>query len=110
LLQKGTNEDLEELVQMQPQNPLIVRTAEESVSSIGDRMGYMRTWLDRNRIDLSGFQLVTIGGGNVAFDAQFRDLGHAALFRAAFGYSTPSALPQPVARRRHLPWRYRRAA
>ena len=95
--------------QMQPQNPLIVRTAGQSASLISDRMGDMRTWLDRNRIELAGFRLVTPSVGNVAFDAQFRDLGHAALFRAAFGNSAPGVLPQPVARWR-LPWRYRRAA
>jgi hypothetical protein len=78
---------------MQPQNPLIVRTAEESASTIDYRMGIMRTWLDHNRIDLSGFKLVTIGVGNVAFDAQFCDLGHAALFRAAFsGAAEPFGL------------------
>jgi hypothetical protein len=78
---------------MQPQNLLIVRTAEESASTIGYRMGDMRTWLDHNRIDLSGFKLVTIGVGNVAFDTQFCDLGHATLFRAAFsGAAEPSGL------------------
>jgi hypothetical protein len=71
-------------LQMQPQNPLIVRTAAQPTSSIGDRMGVMRIWLDHNRIDLSGFELVTLSEGNVAFNAQFSDLGNATLFRAAF--------------------------
>lgn len=86
---------------MQPQNPLIVRTVGKSASSIGGRMSDMRDWLDRNRIELAGFRPVTLGVDNVAFDAKFRDLEHAALFRAAFGNSTR------VARWR---WRYRRAA
>src|ERR1700722_12859549 len=96
---------------MQSQNPLVVRTAGQFASSIGDRMCEMRNWLDRNRIDLSGFQLVTLSVDNVAFDAQFRDLGHAALFRAVFGSSPASALPltQPVARRR-LSWQHHRRA
>jgi hypothetical protein len=92
---------------MQPQNPLVVRTAAQHTSSIGTRMGDMRIWLDRNRINTSGFELVTISEDNVAFDAQFADLGHAALFRASFGSVLP--LAQPAARRR-LFFRYRRAA
>lgn len=88
------------------QNPLIVRTAAQPTSSIGDQMGDIRTWLDRNKIDLSGFELVTLSGGDVAFDAQFSDLGHATLFRAAFGRA---AVVSPPARRR-LFSRYRRAA
>jgi hypothetical protein len=96
---------------MQSQNPLIVRTTAQSARSIGDRMGDMRTWLDRNRIDVSGFQVVTLDAGDVAFDAQFRDLGHAASFRAAFA-SPAASVPrpaQPVSRRR-LFWWHRRAA
>ena len=95
---------------MQPRTPLIVRTEEMSVDLIGDRMGDMRTWLDHNRIDLSDFKLVTLGA-NVAFDAQFRDMGQAIRFRAAFGSSAPSALPrqEPVTLRR-LPRRYRSRA
>ena len=88
---------------MQPRNPLIVRTTEEPASSIAARMGDMRTWLDCNGIDLWRFELVTVSLGNVAFDAQFRDLEHAALFRAAFGVSTRVA-------RWRFPWRYRWAA
>jgi hypothetical protein len=75
-------------------------------------MSDIRIWLDRNRIDLSDFKLVTLSVGNVAFEAQFGDLGNAALFRAAFG--SPAAnnvlpLAQPVTRRL-LFWRHRRAA
>ena len=88
---------------MRPQNPLVVRTTEEPGSSIATRMGDMRNWLGRNRIQLSRFEVVTVSFGNVAFDAQFRDLEHAALFRAAFG------APTRIARWR-LPWRYRWAA
>jgi hypothetical protein len=73
---------------MQPQNPLIVRTTGETACAIGNRMGDMRDWLDRNRIELAGFRPVTLGVDSVAFDAQFRDLEHAALFRAVFGAST----------------------
>src|SRR5271169_6492948 len=95
---------------MQPQNPLIVRTAAQPTNSIGNRMGDMRRWLDHNRIDLSGFELVTLSIGNVAFDAQFSALADATLFRAAFGSST-GVLPlaQPLARRR-LFSRHHRAA
>jgi hypothetical protein len=82
---------------MRPENPLIVRTTGESAISIGNRMADMRTWLDRNGIELAGFGPVTLGVDKVAFDAQFRDLEHAALFRTAFGNSKPSVLPQPVA-------------
>src|SRR5271170_4909710 len=93
--------------QMQPRkNPLIVRTEQVSVDLIGYRMGDMRTWLDRNRIDLTDFALVTLGAGNIAFDAQFRGMGQAIRFRAAFGSSAPSTLPRqgPVTLRR-WPWR-----
>jgi hypothetical protein len=77
---------------VQSQNPLMVRTAGQSASSIGDRLGRMRTWLDRNGIELTGFQPVTLSIDNVAFDAQFGNAGEAALFRAAFGDVTdPSA-------------------
>ena len=69
---------------MRSQDPLVVRTVAESACSIGCRMGDMRDWLDLNRIELSGFRPITLDG-EVAFDAQFRDLKHAALFRAAFG-------------------------
>jgi hypothetical protein len=95
---------------MQSQNPLVVRTVAQSASSIGDRMGDMRSWLDRNRIELTGFRPVTLSVGDVAFDAQFRDAGQAALFRAAFG-SSPTIAPQvqPVVRW-WLPRRDRRAA
>jgi hypothetical protein len=48
-------------------------------------MGDLRIWLDRKKIALFGFELVTLGVGNIAFEAQFGDAGHAALFRAAFG-------------------------
>jgi hypothetical protein len=82
-------------------------------------MGDMRVWLDRNRIGTSGFQLVALGVGNIAFDAQFSDAGHATLFRTAFGSvvepfsSTETAnilpLERPLARRR-LFSRYRHAA
>jgi hypothetical protein len=88
---------------MQPQNPLIVRTVGKSASSIGGRMSDMRDWLDRNRIELSRFEVVTVRLGNVAFEAQFRNLEHAILFRAAFGEQTRVA-------RRRFPWRHRRAA
>jgi hypothetical protein len=105
---------------MQQQNPLVVRTAAQPTSSIGDRMGDMRIWLDRNKISTSGFELVALSVGNIAFDAQFSDAGHAALFHAAFGsvaeaFSSTGAaanvlpLAQPLARRR-LFSRYRRAA
>jgi hypothetical protein len=96
--------------QMQPQNPLIVRTEQVSVDLIGYRMGDMRNWLDHNRIDLTDFKLVTLGAGNIVFDAQFRDMGQAIRFRAAFGGSAPSTRQgRPVTLRR-WPWRYRRAA
>jgi len=72
-------------VLMQPQNPLIVRTAAYPTSSIGNRLGDMRTWLDRNSIDLLRFATVTLSVEDVAFDVQFRDLENATLFRAAFG-------------------------
>jgi hypothetical protein len=85
---------------MQSKNPLIVRTPGQAASSIGDRMGDMRTWLDRNKVELSGFRLVTLSAGNVAFDAQFRDVGQAAMFRTVFG-SSPA---------RRLSWWHRRAA
>jgi hypothetical protein len=94
---------------MQPQNPLVVRTPAETASSIGNRMSDMRTWLDRNRIELAGFGLITLSVDSVAFDVQFCDLGQAALFRAAFGETAPRVVPQPVARRR-LRWRHGRAA
>ena len=87
---------------MRPQNPLVVRTTEQPASSTPARMGEMRTWLIHNRIELSRFDVVTVSPGNVAFEAQFRDLEHAALFRAAFGQSTRAV-------RWRLPWRYRRA-
>jgi hypothetical protein len=71
---------------MQPKNPLVVRTERQAVNSIGDRMGDMRAWLDRNKVELAAFQPIRIRGG-VAFDAQFRNAEQAALFRAAFGGS-----------------------
>jgi hypothetical protein len=37
---------------MQPKNPLVVRTERLAVNLIGDRMGDMRTWLDRNKVEL----------------------------------------------------------
>jgi hypothetical protein len=89
-------------VPMRPQNPLVVRTR-GGATTIATCMGHMRTWLDRNRIELSRFEVVTVSLGNVAFDAQFRDLEHAALFRSAFGESTRVA-------RWRFPWRYRRVA
>ena len=70
---------------MQPQNIVIVRTAEQLVSAIGQRMGEMRTWLDRQGIQLADFQLASLGFGSVAFDAYFRESGDADLFRSAFG-------------------------
>jgi hypothetical protein len=60
---------------MRPQNPLVVRTTEEPASSIAARMGDMRTWLNRNRIELSHFELVTVSPGKVAFDAQVSRFG-----------------------------------
>jgi hypothetical protein len=90
-------------VPMRPQNPLVVRTRGGATSSIATCMGHMRTWLDCNRIELSRFEVVTVSLGNVAFDAQFRDLEHATLFRSAFGESTGVA-------RWRFPWRYRRVA
>jgi hypothetical protein len=88
---------------MRPRNPLVVRTAGGPTSSIAARMGDMRTWLDHNRIELSCFEVVTVSPGNVAFEAQFRNLEHATLFRTAFGASTRVA-------RWRFPWRYHRAA
>jgi hypothetical protein len=37
---------------MQRQNPIVVCAAAQPNSLVGDRMGDMRIWLDRNRIDL----------------------------------------------------------
>jgi hypothetical protein len=67
-------------------NPLIVRTDRMAADSIAGRMADMRTWLDRNKVELAAFRPITIRGG-VAFDAQFRNIEQAALFRAAFGGS-----------------------
>jgi hypothetical protein len=53
---------------MQPQNTVIVRTAEQPVSAIGERMGMMRSWLDRRGIELADFELALLGFGSVAFD------------------------------------------
>ena len=69
---------------MQSKNPLFVRTAPQPADSIGNHMADMRAWLDYNRIELSSFRSISLGGGEVAFDARFRDAGQAALFRAAF--------------------------
>jgi len=70
---------------MQPQNTVIVRTAEQPVSAIGERMGIMRSWLDRRGIELADFELALLGFGSVAFDAYFRGSEDADLFWAAFG-------------------------
>ena len=67
-------------------NPLVVRTDRMAAHSIAERMADMRTWLDRNKVELAAFQPITIRGG-VAFDAQFRNIEQAALFCAAFGGS-----------------------
>jgi len=72
---------------MRPKNPLVVRTERLALNLIGDRMGDMRAWLDRNKVELAAFRPITIRG-EVAFDAQFRDAGQADRFRAAFGAST----------------------
>jgi hypothetical protein len=94
---------------MQRQNPTIVRTAAQPTSSIGDRMGDMRVWLDRNHVTLRDFKLVTLSIGTIVFDAQFSDLGHAALFHAAFG-SPAAGIPWAPTVRRRLSWWHRRAA
>jgi hypothetical protein len=70
---------------MKAKNPLIVRTVRRPASWTADRMAEMRIWLDRNRVELASFRSITLNGGTVAFDAQYRDTGQAALFRAVFG-------------------------
>ena len=50
-------------------NPLVVRTDRMAAHSIAERMADMRTWLDRNKVELAAFRPITIHGG-VAFDAQ----------------------------------------
>jgi hypothetical protein len=71
---------------MQPQSKtVIVRTAEQAASSIGERMAHMRTWLDRRAIELVDFKPVSLDFGNFAFDAHFRKSRQANLFRAEFG-------------------------
>jgi hypothetical protein len=67
-------------------NPLIVRTDRMAAHSLADRMADMRTWLDRNKVELAAFRPIAIRG-EVAFDAQFRNIEQAALFRAAFSGS-----------------------
>jgi hypothetical protein len=64
---------------------VIVRTAEQPVSAIGDRMGVMREWLDYRGIQLTDFRVAPLTRGSVAFDASFRDPQEAELFWAAFG-------------------------
>jgi hypothetical protein len=95
---------------MEPQNPLIVRTAAQPISSLGDQMANMRIWLDRNRIDLADFRLVTVSVGNIAFDVQFTYWQHVALFRAAFVSVASATSPEQPVARQSLVRRYRRAA
>jgi hypothetical protein len=64
---------------------VVVRTAEQPISLIGERMGLMRSWLDRRGIELVDFDLTRLGLGCIAFDAYFRQSAEADLFRAAFG-------------------------
>jgi hypothetical protein len=70
---------------MHSPNTVTVRTAEQPVSAIGERMANMRTWLDQRGIQLADFEPVSLGFGTIAFDACFRDAAEADLFWAAFG-------------------------
>lgn len=70
---------------MLSQSMVKVRTAEQPVSAIAERMSNMRTWLDHRGIQLADFEPVSLGSGRVAFDACFRDPADADLFWAAFG-------------------------
>ena len=53
-------------------------------SSIGLLMSDMRTWLDHQGIQPMDFKPITLPFGAIAFDVEFRQPVHAALFRAAF--------------------------
>ena len=66
-------------------NIVKVRTAEQPVSAIAERMCSMRKWLDHRGIQLADFAPVPLGFGKMAFDASFRDTGDADHFWAAFG-------------------------
>ena len=64
---------------------VVVRTADIAASALGGRMGEMRNWLDQRRIELTDFLPVSREAGKVAFEAHFREVGDAELFRAVFG-------------------------
>ena len=70
---------------MQPQDIVIVRTAEQTAGSIAERMSQMRDWLDRQGIELVDFRPIALRLGSIAFEAHFREPRQADLFRAAFG-------------------------
>ena len=70
---------------MRSQQRVIVRTAEQPVGEIGDRMGVMREWLDHRDIQLTDFRVAPLTRGSVAFDVSFRNPHEAKIFRAAFG-------------------------
>jgi hypothetical protein len=63
---------------------LTVRIENFSADSLGQFMGDMRTWLDHQGIQPIDFRPGATALGNFAYDVQFGDLQHAALFRAAF--------------------------
>jgi hypothetical protein len=72
---------------MQPtitSNLTLVRVTKLPNSSNARLMSDMRTWLDHQGIQPRGFNAITLDGGNVAFDVEFRNADQAALFRATF--------------------------
>ncbi len=69
---------------MLPTATVVVLTAGQPKSLIGDQLGKMRMWLDNRGIFLAGFAPVPLGDDEVAFDAYFTDPDQADLFRAVF--------------------------
>jgi len=78
-------------------NLMRVRVPALPGGSVGLLMSEMRTWLDHKGIQPTEFKTATLSVGNMACDVEFRDVDHAALFRAAFVPNidlTPSIFPQ----------------
>jgi hypothetical protein len=61
--------------------------------TLGDFMSSIRVWLDRRRIDVVGFDPVSMTGGILAFDMYFRSEDTVVLFQQEFGRRRVSLRP-----------------